>query len=193
MDAVEARDRESLVAAIRAGAAPKFLFFWGHRPLASGEIGKPCLSQWWDSSFVADGESYATAEHFMMAEKARLFCDEATRLRILNAGSPAAAKRLGREVRGFDERRWVDARFEIVVRGNLAKFGQNPPLREFLQNTGERVLVEASPVDRIWGIGMAADSPHAADPDHWRGLNLLGFALMEVRERLRSGAVALNA
>ena len=187
MGAAEARDRESLVRAVRSGARPEYLLFWGHRPFPSGEIGKPCLSQWWPVSFTVDGDRYASAEHFMMAEKARLFGDEATRAQILKAADPAAAKRLGRRVRGFDEGRWEAERFEIVVRGSRAKFEQNPPLREFLLGTGDRVLVEASPVDRIWGIGMAADDPRAGDPEQWRGLNLLGFALMEARSLLRQG------
>ena len=103
----------------------------------------------------------------------------------LAAGLPRQAKDLGRRVRGFDEEKWVATRFELVVRGNLAKFDQHANLREFLLGTGERVLVEASPVDRIWGIGLAADDERAEKPGLWRGLNLLGFALMEVRRALR--------
>jgi ribA/ribD-fused uncharacterized protein len=185
MTADEARDRETLAALVQSGARLKYLFFWGHQPLPGGEIGKPCLSQWWPAPFTVDGDTYPTAEHFMMAEKARLFGDEETRARILQASHPKAAKALGRKVRGFSEESWCAGRFEIVVRGNLAKFGQNPALREFLENTGDRVLVEASPVDRIWGIGLAADDPRAEYPDQWRGLNLLGFALMEVRRQFR--------
>jgi ribA/ribD-fused uncharacterized protein len=93
---------------------------------------------------------------------------------------------LGREAAGFDEQRWVDCRFEVVVAGNLAKFGQHPRLREFLLGTGDRVLVEASARDTIWGIGLAADDGRAARPEHWRDLNLLGFALMEVRHQLKA-------
>lgn len=180
----ETRDRESLIEAVRLGAAPKFLFFWGHRPLPGGEVGKPCLSQWADAPFTVDDLEYPTAEHFMMAEKARLFGDDAAVERILRATSPGAAKRLGRGVRSFEQARWEAARFEIVVRGNVAKFGQSPLLREFLLGTAGRVLVEASPVDRIWGIGLAASDARAAHPDQWLGLNLLGFALMEARLRL---------
>lgn len=180
----EARDRESLIRSIQPGERIKYLFFWGHRPLPSGEVGKPCLSQWWPVPFTVDGDTYLTAEHFMMAEKARLFGDEETRARILTASNPGAAKKLGRAVRGFDDARWVEARFDIVVRGNEAKFGQNPALREFLLGTGDRVLVEASPLDRIWGIGLSAGDSRAEDPEQWKGLNLLGFALMEVRARL---------
>src|SRR5215211_948125 len=120
MKAEEARDREGLLEAVRRGERPRYLFFWGHQPLADGEIGKPCLSQWWVAPFVVENERYATAEHFMMAEKARLFGDEETRGRILQATTPGTAKRLGRAVRGFEEQAWVEARFGIVVRGNRA-------------------------------------------------------------------------
>jgi ribA/ribD-fused uncharacterized protein len=188
MNPEDARDRETLEALVKQGAHPKYLPFWGHRPLASGEIGKPCLSQWWACEFTVDGVRYPSAEHFMMAEKARLFGDEEVRAQVLQGRDPGAAKRLGRKVRGFDEDRWNAARFDIVVRANEAKFGQNPALREFLLTTGTRVLVEASPVDRIWGIGLAAADPRAENPEQWEGLNLLGFALMEVRARLRTAA-----
>lgn len=180
----EARDQEELVQALQEGGQAKYLCFWGHQPLASGEIGKSCFSQWWEGAFTVDGDTYATAEHYMMVEKARLFGDEEVRAQILSATSPAAAKKLGREVRDFDDARWVAARFDIVVRGNLAKFGQDPALKAFLLGTGDRVLVEASPRDRIWGIGLSANNPLAEVPEQWRGLNLLGFALMEVRQRL---------
>jgi ribA/ribD-fused uncharacterized protein len=126
-----------------------------------------------------------------MAEKAILFGEVETRDRILEAPHPDVAKKLGRGVRNFDEEKWDRARFGLVVRGNLAKFGQNPELAEFLLNTGNRVLVEASPVDQIWGIGLAADDPRAEAPGEWKGLNLLGFALMEVRQMLREGTSGL--
>jgi len=117
----------------------------------------------------------------MMAEKARLFGDGEAREKIVAAASPAAAKKLGRGVRGFHEQRWARARFDIVVAASRAKFGQNPELAEFLVGTKNRVLVEASPVDRIWGIGLAATNGAAMNPEKWRGLNLLGFALMVAR------------
>ena len=179
------KTREDLLRAVRSGLRPKYFFFWGHKPLPDGEVGKPCLSQWWPAPFSVDGFVYPTAEHFMMAEKARLFGDEETRAQILKAGGPKAAKQLGRQVKGFKEDVWVEACLKIVVAGNLAKFGQHYDLGAFLLGTKDKVLVEASPVDRIWGIGMAADNEQAMNPEQWRGLNLLGFALMEVRQRLR--------
>ncbi|MFC4533707.1 NADAR family protein [Sphaerisporangium dianthi] len=183
--ALSARDVAGLVAAAEGGGRIKYLMFWGHRPSRSGGVGAGCLSQWWPAGFTVDGVVYRTAEHFMMAGKARLFGDEEAAAAIVAAGHPKQAKDLGRVVRGFDEETWKAARFELVVRGNLAKFGQHDDLREFLLGTGDRVLVEASPVDRVWGIGLAADDERAERPRLWRGLNLLGFALMEARRRLR--------
>lgn len=163
---------------------PKFLYFWGHQPERDGSIGPGCLSQWWPVSFTVDGRRFATAEHYMMWRKAVLFDDPAGAERILAAPHPHAAKKLGGRVAGFDQAVWEEHRFAIVVAGNLAKFSQDEALRTFLLGTGERVLVEASPLDRIWGIGLTRDDPAAADPARWRGLNLLGLALMEVRGRL---------
>ena len=182
------RSREQLAAVMAAGARPKWLMFWGHQPQRDGSAGAGSLSQWWPAPFTVDGVRYATAEHWMMAGKARLFGDEASVPPILAARTPAEAKNLGRLVRGFDEERWKAARFELVVRGNVAKFGQDPELRGYLLGTRSRVLVEASPRDRVWGIGLGAANEHATVPERWRGLNLLGFALMEARERLAAGA-----
>jgi ribA/ribD-fused uncharacterized protein len=168
-----------------AGERMKFLFFWGHKQ-AQGEVSATCLSQWYDSPFVVDGERFLTAEHFMMAAKAKLFDDLKTRAEVLAAPNPGAAKALGRKVQGFDESTWVQNRFELVCRANEEKFSQNPHLGRFLAQTGERVLVEASPVDRIWGIGLPADDDSAQNPNLWRGLNLLGFALMHVRRQIHA-------
>lgn len=120
----------------------------------------------------------------MMWRKAQLFGDSAVAAQVLAASSPGAAKALGRSVSGFSEPAWAAARLEIVIEGNLAKFGQDPALRSYLLSTGSRVLVEASPQDRVWGIGLVASDPRASDPASWLGLNLLGEALMEVRSRL---------
>lgn len=177
---------EDLLRAVRSGLRPKYVFFWGHKPLPNGEIGKSCFSQWWHSPFVVDEVKYPTAEHFMMTEKARLFGDSVIREEILKAASPKAAKALGRKVKDFDQSVWERERFRLVVEGNLAKFGQNKDLGKFLFETGNKVLVEASPMDRIWGIGMAAGDEHIENPEKWRGLNLLGFALMKVRSSLQN-------
>ncbi len=179
-----ARTREDLATLVAAGARPKWLMFWGHQPQRDGSIGPGALSQWWPSAFTVDGVRYASAEHWMMAGKARLFGDEASLAAILAARTPAEAKNLGRLVHAFDGARWAGAAFELVVAGNVAKFGQEPALRAYLLGTGRRVLVEASPRDRVWGIGLAACDDRATDPARWRGQNLLGFALMEARTRL---------
>lgn len=121
----------------------------------------------------------------MMWRKALLSEDVAAADRIRAATDPEQAKALGREVAGFDGKIWTEHRYAAVVAGNLAKFGQHRDLARFLLGTGERVLVETSPVDRIWGIGLDADDERATDPGSWPGLNLLGFALMDVRARLR--------
>ena len=186
---MEIHDIESLKRALEAGQCPEFLFFWGHT--AKGrEIGKHVLSHWWPATFALDGQTYASAEQYMMAQKAKLFGDEDAHARILATTSPSEAKKLGRRVKGFDEALWVAHRFEIAVRGNIAKFGQNLELKDWLVGTGDCVLVEASPVDRIWGIGLAADDTRAGDPRTWRGLNLLGFALMKARALVREGSRA---
>lgn len=164
----------------------KYLLFWGHQPERDGSIGKGCFSQWWPSAFTVDGVDYATAEHWMMAEKARLFDDEPIRARILMARTPGEAKKLGRQVRGFDADAWQTACFDLVVAGNFHKFSQHDALKTYLLSTNSRVLVEASPVDPIWGIGLAQDDPAALHPTSWKGTNLLGFALMTVRDKLRA-------
>ncbi len=179
--------QERLAAAVTAealGEELQLLAFWGHQPNRDGSVGQGCLSQWWEQLFTVDDVVYRTAEHWMMAAKARLFGDHDGLAAVLAASSPGAAKAAGRQVRGFDERAWRAARYDVVVTGNLHKFGQHAQLRAFLIGTGQRVLVEASPYDHIWGIGLAASDPDSRLPSRWRGLNLLGFALMEVRERL---------
>ncbi|MEU6851343.1 NADAR family protein [Actinacidiphila alni] len=166
------------------GGRLKYLYFWGHRPQRDGSVGAGCLSQWWPAPFTVDGVTYATAEHWMMAGKARLFGDAEAERRAVAAGHPKQAKSVGRAVRGFDQAVWERERFALVTEGSVHKFRHHPDLRAFLLGTGKRVLVEASPMDRVWGIGLAADDERAAHPETWRGLNLLGFALMEARVRL---------
>jgi ribA/ribD-fused uncharacterized protein len=183
--AADARTVDQLLGVTRDGGQPKYLLFWGHQPTAGG-VGKGCLSQWWPAAFTVDGVSYPSAEHYMMAAKARLSGDGEAVGKILAAPHPGAAKALGRQVRGFEEQLWAEHRFDVVVAGNMAKFGQHRQLRDFLAGTGSRVLVEASPRDRVWGIGLAADDERAESPERWPGLNLLGFALMEVRHQLRA-------
>jgi ribA/ribD-fused uncharacterized protein len=176
--------RERLIEHLTSGRSVDYLFFWGHTPKDRHSIDASCLSQWFPRPFTDEGVRYATAEHFMMAAKARLFRDDEALEAILQAPSPAEAKAIGRGVRDFDESAWARARSGIVLRGNMAKFGQHPDLGVFLRATDRRVIVEASPRDRIWGIGLGASNPDARIPSRWRGLNLLGFALMEARAQL---------
>ena len=180
-----ARSVAELRMLVAAGATPKYLHFWGHQPEPDGTAGRGGLSQWFEAPFVVDGVRYRTAEHWMMAAKARLFGDQEAERAAIDAANPALAKAAGRTVRDFDDAVWDRERFEIVVRGNTHKFAAHPDMGQFLLRTGSRVLVEASPRDRIWGIGMGAKNENAENPAAWRGLNLLGFALMEARERLR--------
>lgn len=167
------------------GETIKFLFFWGHTENPEKGVTQACFSQWYESPFSVDNHTYQTAEHWMMAQKARLFNNTDIAQQILQATKPGEVKTLGRKVTGFDEQVWQAKRYDIVKTGNLHKFSQHPALKEYLLNTHNRVIVEASPVDTIWGIGLAKDHPHATQPHAWRGLNLLGFALMEVRDLLK--------
>jgi ribA/ribD-fused uncharacterized protein len=174
---------ERLLAAEADGSLPGFVFFWGHEPRAA-HPGPWVLSQWWPSEFEVDGVRYATAEAFLMAEKARTFGDERALAEILAASHPGVVKDAGRRVTPYDDAVWAGVRYDVAVRGNLAKFSQDDDLRAYLLSTSPKVLVEASPVDPVWGIGLSAHDTAAALPSAWRGTNLLGFALTEVRERL---------
>jgi ribA/ribD-fused uncharacterized protein len=177
--------RAAVEAAQRSSVDLRFRFFWGHHGATVHAPTDAVFSQWFASRFEHEGIVYATAEQWMMAEKARLFGDEETRARILATDDPRLVKALGRKVRPFEQEKWLAARDAIVVAGNLHKFGQVPSLRGYLLSTGDDVLVEASPLDTIWGIGLGADNPRARQASEWRGENRLGFALMEVRAKLR--------
>ena len=185
MNPKDARSVEALTRLVAKATRTKYLFFWGHRPRVPDRIDHSCLSNWFPAKFTVDGVEYPTTEHFMMAEKARLFGDSVICDKIVSAETPGAAKSLGRRVANFDEATWVEKRFEIAVRGNEAKFSQNEPMRDFLIASRSKVLAEASPNDQIWGIGMDSSDDRAKKPNMWNGLNLLGFALMEVRERFK--------
>ncbi len=180
------KTRSELVDYVNSGNKVKYLPFWGHTPRDKHAICKSCLSQWYDAPFKRDGVLYKTAEHYMMAGKAKLFNDYHAYKKILQSPHPKAAKSIGREIIDFSEEVWLEQRFAIVVAANIAKFSYHPALRAYLLNTNDRVLVEASPVDSIWGIGLAADHQDVENPDKWQGLNLLGFALMHVRNVLKN-------
>jgi ribA/ribD-fused uncharacterized protein len=163
----------------------KYLFFWGHQPLKNGQIGKSCFSQWFEKEFEHEGITYLTAEHWMMAEKARLFKDEDILSKILKSVSAGEVKKLGRQIINFDPNFWDQHKYQIVKKGNFLKFKQNEDLLSFLLSTNNIILVEASPYDDIWGIGMTSNDENVENPTKWKGQNLLGYALMEVRDLLK--------
>lgn len=151
----------------------RFTFFW------SGPF-----SQWYVSPFNLDGQYYNTAEQYMMAEKARMFGDDENLARILDARDPRDQKAFGRRVRGFEKERWDAEARNIVYRGSRAKFTTHRDLLRELLATDGTTLVEASPLDTIWGIGLAADAEDARDRSKWLGLNWLGETLQRLRDDL---------
>jgi hypothetical protein len=155
----------------------KFTFFW------SG-----VFSQWHPSLFQIDGVYYNTAEQFMMAEKARLFGDLETLAKIMSAADPREQKAYGREVKGFIKEKWDAIARDVVLRGSIAKYEQNPNLLKELMATEGTTLVEASPEDRIWGIGLRKNDSRAKSRDTWLGTNWLGQCLTEAREILKKKA-----
>ena len=177
--------RQWLQQEFAAGRKRELCMFWGHQPARDGSITKSCFSQWWMEDFCSAEYTYRCMEQYMMAAKAELFDDQEIQEQILNCNDPKQIKALGRMVRGFNQKVWDRFKYPIVLSGNWCKFSQNRDLQEFLLSTGDSVLVEASPYDSIWGIRLPAGSPEAQDPQKWRGRNLLGFALMEVRDELR--------
>ena len=159
-----------------------FIFFWGH---TAKKVNKACFSQWYVAPFEIDGNRYICAEQYMMHQKALLFDNTEIAQKIMETEDPSAHKALGREITGFIEEIWNQHKYQFVLEANLAKFSQNEPLKEFILSTGSKILVEASPFDKIWGIGMSASDENITNPSLWEGQNLLGIALMEVRETLR--------
>lgn len=152
-----------------------YFFFWGEQDWGS---------QWHPSVFTVDGVTFNCAEQFMMAGKARLFKDGATLKEIMKAKHPKQQKMLGRKVKNFKEEVWNSRARQIVREGNLYKFSQNPDLKADLLETGSLTLVEASPYDKIWGIGLSEDDPKVTNPGSWQGTNWLGEELMNVRKIL---------
>lgn len=163
---------------IEDGYEHQYNLFWG--------ADKSCLSQWWIADFTIDYQTYTCMEQYMMASKAKLFNDTETFYKIMNAKEPKQMKALGREVKNFDQSIWDKNKYQIVLKGNLCKFLQNDSLRDALLGTNHDILVEASPFDAVWGIKLSEKSIDAKNPYKWNGLNLLGFALMEVRDILNN-------
>jgi len=160
------------------------IYFW--KPL-QGDI-TTCLTQWYIAPFNMNGVEYACAEQYMMAQKALLFNDKAIAQQIMQTTDPSSMKKLGRLVKDYNEERWQSLRIDIVTQGNIGKFSdpRNMALKEYLLSTGNATLVEASPFDMIWGIGMNAYDAKRINKNQWPGQNLLGKILMDVRSRLRN-------
>ena len=143
------------------------------------------LSQWYPCEFTSWLGKHTSAEDAMMKGKAIAFSDYVTYELMLKTDDPRKLKRLGREVKGFDQKVWNKRKEQIVLLATLNKFRQNPDLKKQLLATGNKVLVEASPYDRIWGVGLAATHDDIENPFRWKGQNLLGFLLMEARDSMR--------
>lgn len=141
------------------------------------------FSQWYKSNFIDyNSVKYNCAEQFMMYQKAILFGDNEVAQEILNESNPKNIKALGRRIKNFNQQEWDENKFEIVISGNFYKFTQNTKLRDILLNTKYEIIAEASPLDKIWGIGI--DEKSAESGAEWQGENLLGKALMIVRSMI---------
>ncbi len=169
----------------RRNPGTAIIYFWGHTPNPK-KMTSACFSQWYDCFFTVDGVQYHTTEQYMMASKARLFGDEEVFNEIMVADTPSEYKKLGRKIHGFEQGLWDANKYDIVVKGNKAKFSQNSNIREFLLSTGDAIIAEASPYDTIWGIGLGREDAQKGTVEQWQGENLLGCALMEVRYWLRN-------
>lgn len=153
----------------------KFTFFWRTQ--------SP-FSQWHPARFIVDGIEFNCAEQYMMYMKAKLFNDEEIAQKILDTELPSQQKALGRKVKHFDQEKWESNCKKFVYDGNYAKFTQNEELKKVLINTNGTTLVEASPTDCIWGVGLSEDDPRIQDRSTWRGKNWLGEVLTQLREDL---------
>lgn len=149
---------------------------------AGRSIDPGIFCQWFICKFHDDEHTYVCTEQYMMYQKAKLFNDTVTSEKILREKNPAKMKALGREIKNFSDAVWNKNKFSIVYTGNFLKFSQNPELKKYLKSTGNAILVETSPYDTVWGIGMSADNDNINIPESWKGQNLLGFALMQVRD-----------
>ena len=158
----------------------KYVFFW--------KTASP-FSNWHPSKFTLDGQVFENMEQYMMWSKAMLMVDTETAQKILLTSDPRTIKALGREVRNFNSYLWDKVKYGVVYGGCYAKFTQNEKIKKVLMDTGDKVLVEASPFDKIWGIGLHWEDDDVLDESKWKGQNLLGKALMEVRKQLSNGKV----
>lgn len=150
------------------------VFFWKNKTPFSNFYHKP---------FTYKGYPLLFSEQGFMLEKAQLF-DPSMIDKIVHATRPDEAKQYGREIKNYKDKVWANRRYDAMVKVLTAKF-QDPELKAILLRTGDRILVEASPYDRIWGVGLAENDPRILDERNWRGQNLLGKALMQVRDQLK--------
>jgi ribA/ribD-fused uncharacterized protein len=155
----------------------EFVFFYGG-----------FMSQWYRSKFTVDGVTYCTAEQYMMAMKAEYFGDTDIQKKIMATTDPSEQKALGRQVSNFNAEAWNAVSRGYVYKANMAKFTQDNTLKEYLLETGDRELVEASPYDKIWGIGMNENQPGVTSKCNWKGTNWLGETLTKVRNDIRKSA-----
>lgn len=142
------------------------------------------LSNWYSSDFTVDNIRFCSVEQYMMYQKAVIFNDEDTADKIMNETEPSAIKKYGREISGYDDIIWNGIRQLVVYKGLLAKFSQNEFLKAKLKATGNAILAECAVRDKIWGNGVSMDDPDRYDLSKWKGTNLLGFSLMQVRAEL---------
>ena len=151
-----------------------YTFFW-----------KDKIAQWNMETFKENDIVFCCAEGYMMYQKALLFKDNIKAEEILKSNSPREIQKLGREISNFNEELWNQHKENIVIQANMLKFSQNSHLLDILLSTEDTILVEASPYDKIWGVGLGQDDPLIIDEKNWKGQNLLGKCLMEVRKNLR--------
>ena len=142
------------------------------------------LSNWYRSNFTVNGIEYSSMEQYMMYQKAICFRDEEVAAQILGTKDVAEVKRLGRAVKNYDDHTWNGMRQIVVYEGLLEKFSQNEDLKKQLKDTKDSLLAECAVKDKIWGIGMSMIDPDRFDQGKWKGQNLLGYALMLVRNKL---------
>jgi len=151
-------------------------YFWGSE-----------FSNWYSCIFEYKGHTFFNSEQAFMWEKARFFDDHEIEKILLSETNPAHAKALGRKVKNFDADMWMAASYPAMIAVNFAKWNSSPVLKELIISTDPKIIVEASPYDKIWGVGLNEDDDLILDEKNWEGMNLLGKALMNVRRELIEG------
>ena len=158
--------------------------FFGHTN-TTGKVNQTCFSNFYPAQFVYKGYNFPTSEHALMASKAMVFWDTVRFQMIVKSDTPSSAKQYGRKVEGYTDSIWAACRYQIMTDILIEKFTQNDLMCEYLLSTGEEILVETSPYDKVWGIGMGQENRAWVDQKLWKGQNLLGFALMDTRRALQ--------